>query len=110
MNGAITIDHIYMASRPVDLRKGIDGLASIVQSLFGMDPYSRSLFIFTNSSRSRLKILYYDGTGYWLLLKRMDEGRFKWRIESSDTVSISQRQFARLIHGLAVSGGRYRFS
>ena len=110
MSEAIPVKHIYMGSRPDDLRKGINGLASIVQLLFNMDPYEHSLFIFTNNSRSRLKILYYDGTGYWLLLKRMDEGHFKWRIESSDTVMISAKQFARLIHGFSISGGSHRFS
>ncbi len=109
MNEAIPIEHIYMASRPVDLRKGIDGLASIVQSLFQMDPYEHSLFIFTNGSRNRIKILYYDGSGYWLMFKRMDEGHFKWRIESSDTITISEKQFARLLHGFSISGSRYKF-
>lgn len=99
MNAAIPIVYIYRASRPVDLRKGIDGIASIVQSLFQMDPYEHSLFIFTSGSRNRIKILYCDGSGYWLMLKRMDEGRFKWCIGSSDTITISQKQFARLIHG-----------
>ena len=109
INPAIPIVHIYRASRPVDFRKGIDGIASIVQSLLQMDPYEHSLFIFTSDSRNRIKILYCDGSGYWLMLKRMDEGRFKWCIGSSDTITISQKQFARLIHGFPISGGRYKF-
>ena len=109
MNTAIPIVYIYRASRPVDLRKGIDGIASIVQSLLQMDPYEHSLFIFTSGSRNRIKILYCDGSGYWLMLKRMDEGRFKWCIGSSDTITISQKQFARLIHWFPISGGRYKF-
>ena len=103
MNAAIPIVYIYRASRPVDLRKGIDGIASIVQSLLQMDSYEHSLFIFTSGSRNRIKILYYDGSGYWLMFKRMDEGHFKWRIESSSTVTISEKQFARLIHGFSIS-------
>ncbi|WP_423782610.1 IS66 family insertion sequence element accessory protein TnpB [Faecalibaculum rodentium] len=48
-------------------------------------------------------MLYCDGSGYWLMLKRIYEGRFKWRIESSSTVTISEKQFARLIHGFSIS-------
>jgi transposase len=69
---------IFLCKEPVDFRKGIDGLASICRNKLSKDPFSGSMFIFSNKKRTTLKILLYDGQGFWLFIKRLSKGRFSW--------------------------------
>lgn len=69
---------ILLAVEPVDFRKGIDGLAGVCKNILDEDPFSGYLFIFVNKKRNSLKILIYDGQGFWLCQKRLSKGRFKW--------------------------------
>ena len=71
-----TRTRVYIAAEPVDFRKQIDGLALIVQETLGLDPFSAHLFVFTNRSRDKLKLLYWHHNGYVLLYKRLEKGRF----------------------------------
>ena len=63
------------------MRKSINGLAAIVEGSFKLDPFGGSLFVFCNRSRDRLKILEWDGDGFWLYFKRLEKGHFKWPVE-----------------------------
>lgn len=69
---------ILVALEPVDFRKGIDGLAAVCRQTLGADPFSGALFVFVNRSRQALRILVFDGQGFWLCHKRLSEGRFRW--------------------------------
>jgi len=69
---------IFAACEPVDFRRGIDGLAAECRRILGEDPFSGAVFLFRNRSRTALKILTYDGTGFWLCHKRFSKGRLKW--------------------------------
>lgn len=69
---------ILLAVEPVDFRKGIDGLAGICRNVLKTDPFSGYLFVFMNKRKSAIKILMYDGQGFWLCQKRLSKGRFKW--------------------------------
>lgn len=69
-------EHIYIACGHTDMRKSIDGLASIVQNNFQLDPFSNALFLFCGRRRNRLKALYWEGDGFVLLYKRLENGRF----------------------------------
>lgn len=69
---------ILVAVDPVDFRKGIDGLAGICKAVFQADPFSGCLFLFRNRRKTSLKVLMYDGQGYWLCQKRLSKGRFRW--------------------------------
>ena len=69
---------ILLAVEPVDFRKGIDGLVAVCRQVLAADPFSGSLFVFASRSRQSLKILGYDGQGYWLCQKRLSQGRFRW--------------------------------
>lgn len=69
---------IYLASRPVDFRKGMDGLAAIVQSEFELAPFSGAIFIFRAKRTGRLKIVVWDGTGLVLVYKRIEGAGFVW--------------------------------
>ena len=67
---------ILVAVQPIDFRAGIDGLAAICTQRLQADPFSGALFVFGNRARTAIKILVYDGNGYWLCHKRLSSGRF----------------------------------
>lgn len=67
---------IYFCTRPVDMRKSFDGLSGEVLRNMGGDPTSGNYFVFTNRQRNRLKILVFDRHGFWVLAKRLEQGRF----------------------------------
>lgn len=69
---------IYLALGTTDLRKGFEGLSDFVKHQLKGDPLSGHLFAFTNRGRNRIKLLFWDGTGMWLLTKRIGKGRFSW--------------------------------
>src|SRR5512134_929796 len=69
---------IYVAVQPVDMRKSFNGLWSAVTEQLGEDPKNGAVFAFINRDRTRLKLLYWDGTGVWVLAKRLERGRFSW--------------------------------
>lgn len=69
---------ILLAVEPVDFRKGIDGLAQICRAQLQADPLSGTVFVFASRRRTALKILVYDGQGFWLCQKRLSQGRFEW--------------------------------
>ena len=73
------IKYIYVAKQFCDIRKQIDGLALIAASQFSMNVLDHSLFIFTNASRNRIKMLYYEANGFWLFTRRLENGKFKFK-------------------------------
>ena len=97
------IKHIYMAVSTVDMRKSIDGLSMLVSQAFNLDVLDGCMFIFTNKHRNRIKLLYYDGNGFWLLFKRLEKGNFKWITDDkSDIRLIDERQLRWLLDGSAI--------
>ena len=69
---------LLLAVDPVDFRKGIDGLAAVCRKVLGDDPFSGYVFVFRNKPATAVKILVYDGQGFWLCQKRLSKGKFKW--------------------------------
>jgi transposase len=69
---------IYAACDPVDFRRGIDGLAAECRRRLGEDPFSGAVFLFRNRNCTAIKILVYDGIGFWLCHRRLSKGRLKW--------------------------------
>ena len=69
---------IYLAVDPVDMRKSFDGLDAVARQRLGADPLSGALFVFSNRRSNRLKILFWDGSGFWILAKRLEKGGFTW--------------------------------
>lgn len=90
---------ILVAVEPADFRQGIDGLARRCREALGSDPFSGSVFVFCNKSRKALKILVYDGQGFWLCQKRLSQGRFTWWPQqvSAATQSLQAHQLAVLL-------------
>ena len=85
------------------MRKQINGLAAIVESSIRLDPYSGALFVFCNRTRDRVKILEFDGDGYWLYFKRLEKGRFRWPAPGEDTtMTLSGEELSILLGGTKV--------
>jgi transposase len=76
---------ILLAVEPADFRKGIDGLAQLCRQRLQADPLSGALFVFSNKRRKALKILVYDGQGFWLCQKRLSQGRFIWWPQATES-------------------------
>lgn len=74
---------ILLCLEPVDFRRGIDGLAQLCRAELSSEPFSGAVFVFRNRRATALKLLTYDGQGYWLLQKRLSEGRFTWWPETT---------------------------
>ncbi len=69
---------IFIGVESIDFRKGMDGIAQICRVLFNKDPFSGSVFVFRNRACTSVKVLVYDGTGFWLSTKRLSKGKFHW--------------------------------
>ena len=69
---------IFVATTPVDFRKGIDGLAALCRQVLGENPLEGAVYVFRNRTGTALKLLLYDGQGYWMMMKRLSQGRFRW--------------------------------
>ena len=82
---------ILLAAQPVDFRKGMDGLAALVQQALRADPFAGEVFIFRSRRADRVKILVYDGTGLVLYSKRLEAGRFSWPSPAEGVVRLSAR-------------------
>ena len=89
---------IFLATEPVDFRKGIDGLSAVCRQHLGQNPLEGAVYVFRNRSGTALKLLLYDGQGLWLLMKRLSQGRFHWWPQSADArVPLSARELLILI-------------
>lgn len=80
---------ILLALEPQDFRKGIDSLAAACRQTLQSDPFSGHVFVFRNKNATAIKILMYDGQGFWLCQKRLSKGRFNWWPVNADTKSKS---------------------
>ncbi len=91
---------IYVATRPVDFRRGHDGLAALVEPIFGLDPFSGAVFVFRAKRADRIKILVWDQTGLVLIHKRLEGCKFVWPQVSNGVMVMSAVQFSALFSGL----------
>jgi transposase len=89
---------ILVAIEPADFRKGIDGLARVCREALGSDPFSGGVFVFCNKSRKAVKILVYDGQGFWLCQKRLSKGWWPHSI-SAATQTLEAHQLSVLLSG-----------
>lgn len=102
---------VFVAVEACDLRKGFNGLYAAITERLGEDPKGGALFVFSNRRHTRLKILCWDGTGLWLLTKRLEEGTFSWprQVESGVTkLSLTPQALAMLTDGVDLRGGKLR--
>ena len=90
---------IWLAAAPVDMRLGFDGLAAKVQGVLAANPFCGHAFVFRNRRGDRLKLLLWDGLGFWLLYRRLDQGRLHWPRMESGAIELSTAQWAMLVEG-----------
>jgi transposase len=86
------------------MRKSINGLSAIVESSFKLDPFAEAVFVFCNRSRDRVKILEWDGDGFWLYFKRLEKGHFRWTtvVGEEATLSMSGEELNILLSGAKI--------
>lgn len=91
---------VLVATRPVDFRRGADGLAAIVQTALRQDPFSGTIYVFRSKRADRVKLLLWDGSGLVLVWKRLEASAFKWPPISDGVMRLSVAHLAALVEGL----------
>lgn len=91
---------VLVATKPVDFRKGGEGLAALVREALGYDPFLGTIFVFRSKRADRLKIVAWDGSGLVLFWKRLEHGAFRWPPICDGTMRLSASQLAALVDGL----------
>ena len=91
---------VLVALRPVDFRKGMDGLAALVKATLAEDPFCGTVYVFRAKRADRVKLVYWDGSGMVLLAKRLEKAQFKWPAIRDGAMRLSPAQLAALFEGL----------
>ena len=93
---------VFIVINPVDMRKSINGLSSLVAGEFSMNPLTDGLFVFSNRSRKIIKILYWHYNGFCIWQKRLEKGKFCWPENREEVYQISSRKLTWLVEGLDI--------
>ncbi len=105
---------IYLHTEPTDMRRGFEGLSGEIRVQFGSHPQDGSLFQIVNRRKDRMKILHWDGTGYWIYYKRLEAGTFELPRSSDGRVEIDTAQMAMILAGIPLRNDcrrkRYRIT
>ena len=91
---------VMMATKPVDFRKGADGLAALVRETMGADPFNGAVYVFRARRADRIKLIFWDGTGVCLYAKRLEDGEFRWPKVEDGVMRLSAAQLSALLEGL----------
>lgn len=103
LNNASGFKKIYIACGYTDLRRGIDGLAAIIQHEFHLDPYQKNImFMFCGRKPTKIKCLIWEGDGFLLLYKRLNDGKFQWQRTEQEVMEMTQQQFNWLMSGQSI--------
>lgn len=103
LNNASGFQQIYIACGRTDMRRGIDGLATLVKRQFHLSPFQEdTLFLFCGRKQDRIKGLVWEGDGFVLLYKRVEAGRLQWPRCEEDVLSITQEQLQALMDGFSI--------
>lgn len=95
-------ERIFIACGYTDLRRGIDGLAGIIQQKFKLDPFTSTMFLFCGRRRDRMKALLWEGDGFLLLYKRLESGSFQWPRTGDEARELTPQQYRWLMEGLSI--------
>lgn len=91
---------VMVATKPVDFRKGMEGLAALVRESMRADPFSGAVYVFRAKRADRIKMVFWDGTGLCLFAKRLEDGIFRWPKIEDGVMRLSAAQLAALLEGL----------
>lgn len=97
-----SVQNIYIIFGKTDMYKGIDGLATLIQDSFKLDPFSDSIFLFSGWRKDRYKCLYFDGDGFAMLYKRLDNSKLQWSKDENKVRNLSQQELRWLSEGLSL--------
>ena len=89
-----------VATKPVDFRKGAEGLAALVRETMGADPFSGTVYVFRARRTDRVKLIFWDGTGVCLYAKRLEDGEFRWPKLQDGMMRLTAAQLSALLEGL----------
>ncbi len=106
MIGATSRTRVFAYCAPVDMRKGFEGLSALVREQLGRDPLDGALYLFTNKTRTRAKVLSFDGTGLWVYAKRLERGRFValWKFVETDRIVLTKTELELFLAGSHLIG------
>ena len=93
---------VYLACGYTDLRRGIDGLAGLVQTRFQLEPFQNAMFLFCGRRKDRIKGLYWEGDGFVLVYKRLENGSFQWPRNGEEARRLTPQQYRWLMEGLSI--------
>ena len=98
---------VFLAVNPADLRMSFSGLYALAANVLEEKPEDGALFVFTNRDRTRIKTLYWDGTGLWVMTKRLEKGRFSWPtgVDTRGKLRLKPEALALLLDGVELSKG-----
>ena len=102
---------VYIATEPADMRQSFNGLYAMTVNVLKEKPESGALFVFTNKRHNRVKILNFDGTGLWVMTKRLEKGTFSWPKGvdvKNGKLSLSPEALALLLDGVDMKNGTFR--
>ena len=91
---------VLVATKPVDFRKGAEGLAALVRETMQADPFSGAVYVFRAKRADRVKLIYWDGTGVCLFGKRLEDGKVRWPKAQDGVMRLSAAEFSALLEGL----------
>ena len=91
---------VMVATKPIDFRKGADGLAALVRETLGQDPFCGAIFVFRSKRADRIKIVAWDGSGLVLVWKRLEQGAFRWPPITDGVMKLSSAQLTALVDGM----------
>ncbi|HEX8416331.1 MAG TPA: IS66 family insertion sequence element accessory protein TnpB [Methylobacterium sp.] len=91
---------VMVATKPVDFRKGAEGLAALVRETMGADPFSGAVYVFRAKRADRIKLVFWDGTGVVLVAKRLEDGQFRWPKAEDSVMHLTAAQLSALLEGL----------
>lgn len=93
---------VFLHREPIDFRAGIDSLAVLVQEVMALDPFAPAVFAFCNRRRDRMKLLFFDRSGFAMVLKRLTEDRFRWPRREATVVTLSTEQLHWILDGIDI--------
>lgn len=91
---------VYLCRETVDLRRSIDGLAALVEGTLGLDPFAAALYVFTNRRRDKVKVLYWERSGFVVWYKRLERARFPWPEPGEAVLRMTGRELNWLLDGI----------
>lgn len=91
---------MLVATKPVDFRKGMEGLAALVREAMGADPFNGAVYVFRAKRADRVKLIFWDGTGMVLMAKRLEDGKFRWPGMQDAILRLSAAELQALLEGL----------